>query len=304
MGHGSPHSLVVFPVILPNSGSRKQQHFDVLWETNFSPGHHPLTGTKDREIHAIRDHSSLPDCWGKNRSLHLMHQPPRGRSHIEPAVGKYFLLCLPVVGSRIPLDRRIDSQVGAMTTARFPTLTVERVSTMTTQEPRVVQGKHDRNLSTQPGQSAQIEISTVQVMTMDQMWSCRWQIENPPGGRKVELFVSAKDFQQSSWLPCQFRPSSDSQPPPSFGLTSSKQLTDSQPTTRPRTAKHIIWHDKDIRVITALIPHSEPRSKFAVAICVKKPNSNILSPTTHISGTKLQNAQVTIHFSVHARQWL
>jgi hypothetical protein len=63
------------------------------------------------------------------------------------------------------------------------------------QEPGIMQCKDDRFLSAKPGQAAQIEIMSMQVMAVDNVHISNMALQGWYGARKVEIFLASPDIE-------------------------------------------------------------------------------------------------------------
>jgi hypothetical protein len=91
--------------------------------------------------------------------------------HIEAALRKNVPLPTPVVGRGIAFDGRKDGQVRTMAATDFPAFAVERMRAVTAQKPGIMQMKNDGDLVAEPRKAAQVEITPMQVVTMDNIRS-------------------------------------------------------------------------------------------------------------------------------------
>jgi hypothetical protein len=120
--------------------------------------------------------------------FHFLHQPPAWSSDVESAVVEYLALSPPIVGCRIPSDTRIDGQVRAMAATYLPALAIKGMGAVTTEQPSIMESQNYRYLLAQPRESSQIKISTVQIVTVNNVWWFWGQVQKLPGSGETKVF--------------------------------------------------------------------------------------------------------------------
>src|SRR5258705_13682459 len=98
------------------------------------------------------------------------------------------MLSPPVVSRRVPPNSWIESEIRAMPAARFPSLAIKRMGAMTTEQPGIMKRQNHRYLLTQPGDGSQAKISTMQIVTVNDIWSVLGKIQKCPTTRETKVF--------------------------------------------------------------------------------------------------------------------
>src|SRR3546814_5673683 len=85
----------------------------------------------------------------------------------------------PLGGRSIPPDRWIDIQVRALTAAAAPSFAAEGVGAVTSVSPLIMQCQDNGQELAEPGELAQIEVATMQIVAVQNVGALRRAVEQP-----------------------------------------------------------------------------------------------------------------------------
>ena len=87
-----------------------------------------------------------------------------------------------------------------MPAARFPSLAIKRMGAMTTEQPGIMKRQNHRYLLAQPGERSQVKISTVQIVTMYNVWLLPGQAQKFPSTGITEVLNAPIAIEHSARL--------------------------------------------------------------------------------------------------------
>lgn len=155
----------------------------IIREPEFLPCHCTVSRAKDLQFDTIRDHFRCHDPRSQHGLVDFIHKPLGGSDDIQSALSVDLRLALPVVGRRIPPDRRMDRESRAVSAPRLPAPAIKGVSAVAGKEPGVMEGEHGRNLMAEGGEGTKIEVATVEVSVLMSVGRSPDLIRSVPGSQ-------------------------------------------------------------------------------------------------------------------------
>jgi hypothetical protein len=97
--------------------------------------------------------------------------------NIEAALSIYPALAAPIESSGILFNGGVDAQIWTLPTAGLPPLAPQGISTVTRKQPHIPQVENNRHLMAERNQKTQIEIASMQVVSVDDIRAIGNQVQ-------------------------------------------------------------------------------------------------------------------------------
>jgi len=174
---GVAQSLIILPDIFADAQGREEQNVGFLRQVQLCPDSSAISRTKDIEIDPIGDDAAFDHGRRHHRSFQFVDQPSGWSRDIETAARIEIAFALPIESSRVPTNRRGDSEIRTFTATGQPAFATEGVRAMTAQQPGIMHRDDERHPRGELRQKTQIKIIAVQIVSVHDLRSTRGQLK-------------------------------------------------------------------------------------------------------------------------------
>src|SRR2546428_3990345 len=151
-------------------------------------------------------------------------------------------------------------------------------------------GQDDRFAGSNHRQPAQIEVRTVEIVTMHDLWRLRCQREEPAGSGEAEVFQAAHPRQCSERIANRCEKPAQQPGGTISGLRILQVRVTRHPYACPPSALRVIRDLKYVRIGALLVSNSQPGLMPERPVAAKQVPRNLLRATSDVCRADLQNS--------------